>query len=553
MPVYEVQGPDGKVYEIEGPEGATIEQLVAAINEQPAPEPDNSAMQWLGVTNRALLPYGVAAAGGAAAGAPFAGIGAAPGAALGVAGLGAADLGVGAYNVGARMLGGQPVMLPSETIRQTYEAMGGPGTRTPQTTPQRIYSAGLEAAVPAGGVAKSLNVLTDVVKPGVAQNVMREMGRGARAQTLGGAGSGAATQAAIEGGETDPMKLFLVSALGGVAGTMAGGRTPRPLVTGKDIRTKAQTFYDAMDRAGVRFTQQAADDLADRLEYALRQDPASINRSDRNATLTVIRDLRNRAHADLSFQELESLRSKLGEVGRDEKGKVVLPQANRLAGVVQDELDNFVASANPQDVSAGDPRIAARAVQLARQNWSNARKGEILEQVLSKVETSKGPKPQIQMLQDRLEPIVNDDRLMAKFSGEEQDVLRSLQKGTLTENVLAKVGKLAPELNINKVVGYAVPATAAASLQPQYLGALGALGVVAAGAKTAANRMAMRRASDVAENVLLGRKPLTGAQNMLRAAGRGAAYVPPVVYGGSNAFVTDTNGVSYDAQGNVVR
>ena len=31
MPLYEIQGPDGKLYEIEGPPNATKEQIVAAV------------------------------------------------------------------------------------------------------------------------------------------------------------------------------------------------------------------------------------------------------------------------------------------------------------------------------------------------------------------------------------------------------------------------------------------------------------------------------------------------------------------------------------------
>jgi hypothetical protein len=34
MPVYRVQGPDGRIYRVEGPEGATEEQVLAALQEQ---------------------------------------------------------------------------------------------------------------------------------------------------------------------------------------------------------------------------------------------------------------------------------------------------------------------------------------------------------------------------------------------------------------------------------------------------------------------------------------------------------------------------------------
>jgi hypothetical protein len=42
MPIYEIQGPDGRLYEIEGPEGATREQIIQAVlanMPQPTPEP----------------------------------------------------------------------------------------------------------------------------------------------------------------------------------------------------------------------------------------------------------------------------------------------------------------------------------------------------------------------------------------------------------------------------------------------------------------------------------------------------------------------------------
>lgn len=47
MPLYSIQGPDGRTYEIEGPEGATREQVIAAIKSrmatQPAEEPKRLA------------------------------------------------------------------------------------------------------------------------------------------------------------------------------------------------------------------------------------------------------------------------------------------------------------------------------------------------------------------------------------------------------------------------------------------------------------------------------------------------------------------------------
>jgi hypothetical protein len=563
MASFTVTLPDGSSYTVDGlPEDATEDDALAAVlAENPqAAEADNSLQQWLGVATHALLPYGVAAGAGAAAGAPFGGVGAAPGAAAGMLALGAGDIGTGVYNLAATPFGAPRMTLPSEAIRQLYETAGGPGTREPATPQQRVFSAGLEAATGAGGTAKALNVLAPLAARGTtARNVMTELGRGARAQAVGGAGAGGLTQTAIEGGETDPLKLLLVSLAGGVGGTLAGGRTPRPMLTGEDIRNQAKQFYRQAQRQGVYILPNVADDLANQLETTLHRQGAAITQRDRAPILRVIRDLRNRPHSDLSFEELEKLRGDLGMVGRSaETGKVtaVGAQANRMAGIVQDKLDDFFDSLDLTQVSSGDPQRAVELVKQARQQYKNARKGEILEQVLTKIDVGTGKKPPIQDLQERLAPIVSDKRLMSKFSTKEREVLESLQKGTLTENTLKTFGELAPELNVTKILGYAVPTTAAASTNPAYLAGIAGIGGAALASRAMANRMALRRASDVAENVLAGRPPPGAMERTVRAAGRGAAYVPPVVLGSeaaNNAFLTDAYGRTYDAQGNRLR
>lgn len=562
MASFTVTLPDGSSYTVDGlPEDATEDDALAAVlAENPqAVEADNSLQQWLGVATRALLPYGIAAGAGAAAGAPAAGVGAAPGAAAGMLALGIGDIGTGVYNLAATPFGAPRMTLPSEAIRQAYEATGAPGTREPVTPQQRVFSSALEAATGAGGTAKALNVLAPGMRAGTARNVMAEMGRGGRAQAVGGAGAGGLTQAAIEGGETNPLKLFLVSLAGGVGGTLAGGRTPRPLLTGEDIRQRASQFYRQAEQQGVFILPNVADDLADQLEATLQRQGAAITQRDRTPILRVIRDLRNRPNSDLSFEELEKLRSDLGMVGRSaETGKVtaVGAQANRMAGIVQDKLDDFFDNLDVTQVSSGDPQRAVSLVKQARQQYKNARKGEILEQVLTKIDVGTGKRPPITELQERLAPIVSDKRLMRKFAPEERELLQSLQKGTLTENALKTFGELAPELNVPKILGYAIPTTAAASTNPAYLAGIAGVGGAALASRALANRMALRRASDVAENVLAGRQPPGLAERTVRAVGRGAAYVPPVVLGSeaaNNAFLTDAYGRTYDAQGNRLR
>jgi hypothetical protein len=418
--------------------------------------------------------------------------------------------------------------------------------RQPETTPQRIYSTALEAAAPGGATAKALEVTAKTLKPGTLRNVVSEAGRGARAQAVGGATSGAATQAAVEGGERDPLKLFLVSLAGGAAGSLAGGKTPLSVVTGEDIRGQARQFYKDAERQGVYVLPNVADDLANELETTLQRQGASITQRDRAPILRVIRDLKNRQDPNLSFEQLEKLRGDLGLIGRDPQTGKVVPntpgeQQNRLAGVVQDKMDDFFDSLDATKVSAGDPQKAVSLVKKAREQYKNARKGEILEKVLSDVELKSGKRPPIDVLRSRLEPIVADKRLMAKFTPEEREVIKSLQSGTPTENVLAFLGRASPGTNWKQILGYAVPAGGAAALQsPTAAGVVGGIAAGSAAAQAAANRMAMTRAADLTQNMLRGLPPGTTAENYMRNIGRmGSTYVPPVISG--SAFANQEN------------
>ena len=42
MPIYSVQGPDGRIYDVEGPAGASEEQIIAVVKQQIAQQPKPS-------------------------------------------------------------------------------------------------------------------------------------------------------------------------------------------------------------------------------------------------------------------------------------------------------------------------------------------------------------------------------------------------------------------------------------------------------------------------------------------------------------------------------
>ena len=75
-----------------------------------------------------------------------------------------------------------------------------------------------------------------------------------------------------------------------------------------------------------------------------------------------------------TLENLEILR-------RVTKSAAASPEADerRIAGMVQDKLDNFVANAGPADIMAGNATIAVPALQQARKLWSQASKADTIE------------------------------------------------------------------------------------------------------------------------------------------------------------------------------
>jgi len=57
MPIYSVQGPDGRIYDIEGPEGASDAQVISALEEHLASQPKPKK----GFMNSARRVFGFAA------------------------------------------------------------------------------------------------------------------------------------------------------------------------------------------------------------------------------------------------------------------------------------------------------------------------------------------------------------------------------------------------------------------------------------------------------------------------------------------------------------
>jgi hypothetical protein len=477
---------------------------------KPVKKPKNSfvddATQLLGVANRAILPYATAAGAGALAGAPFAGVGAIPGAAGGVLALGAGDIGTSIYNAGASLFGGEPMQLPSETIRQGYENVGV--GRRPQTPAQEVLFRTAEGA--AGGLsgATAFRELARGAAPSVTRNVMQELGRGRGVQTAAGAGAAAAPSIAREyAGVENPLAQFGLSAAGG----LAGGRlaTPRATpVTREQLVSKATNDYRRAEEAGVQFDVASIANLSQSIRRSLSQPNLQFHPR-LHPRINVILDDIDAAVTNaqtngtpISFSQLELLR----RVART-AGKSLDKDERRLSSNIIRQLDDFVQAPPANAVIAGDAGDAATAIKNARTSWRRMSQIDAIDGIVEKA-TNSAEGLSANSLRSAARTIVNNPNKMRSFDPDIQKQLKDLTRGSGGLSTLQTVGALGPRIPTSTPeMLRAIPGaglltgsgTAAYSGSP----GLAAAGLTLAGtgmaSNAAANKLALNRVNKMAD------------------------------------------------------
>jgi hypothetical protein len=483
----------------------------ASAAAKPVEEPKSTFMddatQFLGVVNRAVLPYATAAGAGALAGGiPTGGLGALPGAGASVLALGAGDLGTTLYNIGAPLFGGKSMQLPSETIRQGYENVGV--GRRPQTPAQEVLFSAAEGA--AGGLsgAGAFNQLARKAAPGVTRNVMRELGRGPGVQTAAGAGAAAAPTIGREyAGIENPLAQFGLS----VAGGMAGGRlaTPRATpVSREQLVSEATNDYRRAEEAGVQFDAAAIADLSQNIRRSL-SDPKvqfdevlhpRVNRVLQRIE-TVIADA-EKNNTPISFSQLELLR----RVART-AGSSLDKDERRLTSNIIRQLDEFVGAPPANAVIAGDAADAARYIENARTSWRRMSQMDAIDGMVEKA-TNSAEGLSANSLRSVARTVANNPNKMRSFDPDIQKQIKGLVRGSGGLSTLQTVGMLGPK--IPKSAPEMIRAIPGASLltgsgTAAYSGSpgLAAAGLTLAGtgmaSNAAANKLALSRVNKMAD------------------------------------------------------
>ena len=414
MPVYEYEG---KFYDL--PDGLSNEQAIKKIQSYlgaPAPREERSVGQE------------VARQAGLAGRAVYQGFTAPATAAL--------DFLSSAYNLGAGALGSESRLpLASQRESQMLTQMGVP---TPETGVERAAQAGMQGLTSAAGLARA-------APAAFGQDLVRQLpatGVGAAAaqpvaetvKELTGSDLAAAVSGLLAAGVTG-------KAAGDLAGKVAAGR--QPIMTMDEVRRRAERSYTAVTDAGIQLNQPAGQSLAAGLTKRL-EDARYLpeNAPPVRVALDKINQVVERG--PVSFDQVSQLRQLANDLKNNQDRNV-----QRLAGVMVNEIDEFVARLSPKDVTAGAGKLdeAIKTLSSARKDWRNLSRANMLDDVLNVAEArAMDPKAsESELIRRGFINLAADKNKMRLFNDAEQNAIKSVAKGGSLDSLLSLVARFNPE------------------------------------------------------------------------------------------------------------
>jgi len=291
-------------------------------------------------------------------------------------------------------------------------------------------------------------------------------------------------------------------ALGGVVGAGSGALASRAarnaVASNDDLRTAASQAYQRADDAGVIFTPEGMQRLNQDVQTTLADFGYHPQLQPRVGV--VLGELERLGTGNVTLKGVDQLR-RIANAARMSAD----PSEQTLGRKLIDHIDDFVVSARPGEVLAGDQAAGSAAIREGRQLWGAVRKSEMLDDALGKADlraASTGSGGNLDnATRQNVRRLLDNPRTRAGFTPDEVAALESVVRGTPTQNSLRLLGKLSPSGNGLMAAMNAGAAGATGGLSLPVTGA-------AAAAKFAADRMTGASA-DFASSVIrnLGKVP----------------------------------------------
>jgi len=411
-----------------------------------------------------------------------------PVAIIGDAANGAANLVIGGVN----SLAGTNIPKFQSYEEYTKNALDRAGVPKPENAKERVIGDMAKFVASAGGAA-------GVAKLGemMGTKAIAPMGENIAAQALAAEAGGGAHGLVSE--HTDNPYLQTAAALaGGAAGAGIAAATERFAPSARAPRPEAPSTQQIgnMSREAYRDAEAAGAILR----------PEAVNRVNgdfRNWLANFGYDPALQPHVGVLLNRMEQAgQNNITAEGVDILRKIAVNVARdgnnserTIAGELIGRLDDMMDGLTPADVVQGNGPEAAAAFSRARDLWRTYRKSELIDNLVVRGEdqamsTNSGGNIQ-NTIRQKLRGILDNPKQRRLFSGEEQNAIRDIVRGTATQNTLRVIGRLAPSSNswLPILLGGGPGGYAAGGLP----GAAAALSVPAVGSAAKAGATALTR------------------------------------------------------------
>jgi hypothetical protein len=203
------------------------------------------------------------------------------------------------------------------------------------------------------------------------------------------------------------------------------------------LRAASSAAYKAAENAGAVFKPNAYDNFFASLVPDVRK--AGFDAGLHPKVVAVLTRLESEQGKPQTLENMEILR-------RVVKSAAASPEADerRIAGIVQDRLDDFVSKAGPADILAGNAPLAVSELQNARKLWSQASKSDQIETLIDRAKISApnfSASGMENALRTEFRSLAKNERKMRLFTDDEQDAIRKVAMGDLPVNALRELGR----------------------------------------------------------------------------------------------------------------
>lgn len=138
----------------------------------------------------------------------------------------------------------------------------------------------------------------------------------------------------------------------------------------------------------------------------------------------------------LPWDSIKRLRQGFSETLRNNNAT---PQDKYAAGKLLNRLDDYLENTLPPSAWAtGDYRVASQHIRLGNALFQNAKKQEVLDDLLKRIDLRGG---NAETIRAQVLRVVEDDAAMMNFTQQEQDMLRELARSGGISKLLSGIGE----------------------------------------------------------------------------------------------------------------